>query len=215
MSQTFGKTRWKRFAVVMVPTIVATGAVGISIAQGALAASFSVSGQQFEVSAGRLHGVNFRQYGTVLDGTVTQSNPSGKDPVAVSGFDSATINQLCQSVDFPVPLLGDFTLRIDAGGTYDPTTNTASGPVVSATGLFISMSDLKADTAKFDNMNIGIATGNVATDPDHQTNPGAFAQTATSATLTGVKQEAWATSAATFTLNGMHLHLDSGNTGCF
>ncbi|MHA6762956.1 DUF6230 family protein [Streptacidiphilus sp. PAMC 29251] len=224
MSQTFGKTRWKRFAVVMVPTIAATAAVGISIAQGALAASFSVSGQQFEVSAGKLHGDNFRQYGTVLDGTKTPSNPSGKDPVAVSGFDSATINQLCQSVDFPVPGLGDFTLRIDAGGSYDATTGKSSGPEVSATGLFISMSDLKADTATFNGMNIGVATGDVGTAAGQTspkttfnggTNPGAFAQTAESADLTGVKQTAWATSAATFTLNGMHLHLDTGNTGCF
>ena len=214
MSQTFGKTRWKRFAVVMVPTIAATAAVGISIAQGALAASFSVSGQQFEVSAGTLHGENFRQYGTVLTGTKTTSNPTGYDPVAVSGFDSATINQLCQSVDFPTPF-GDFTLKINAGGSYDASTDTASGPTVSATGLFISMSDLKADTAVFNGMNIGVATGDVATDPDHTTDPSAFAQTATSATLTGVQQQAWATSAATFTLNGMHLHLDKGSSGCF
>ena len=215
MSQTFGKTRWKRFAVVMVPTIAATAVVGVSIAQGALAASFSVSGQQFKVSAGKLVGQNFRQYGSVLDGTPTTSNPSGKDPVAVSGFDTATINQLCQSVDFPVPGLGDFTLRIDAGGSYDPTTDTATGPEVSASDLYISMNDLKAKTAVFKGMNIGVATGTVATDSGQQTNPGAFAQTATSATLTGVQQEAWATSASTFTLNGLHLHLDSGDTGCF
>jgi hypothetical protein len=215
MSQTFGKTRWKRFAVVMVPTIAATAVVGVSIAQGALAASFSVSGQQFKVSAGKLYGTDFRQYGTVLDGTPTSSNPSGKDPVAVSGFDKATINQLCQSVDFPVPLLGDFTLRIDAGGTYNAITKKATGPVVKATGLFISMNDLKADTAVFKTMNIGVATGTVGTATGQTTTAGAFAQTAASATLTGVKQEAWATSAATFSLNGLHLHVDSGDTGCF
>ncbi len=48
-SQVRGGTRWKRFALVMVPSIAATAAVGVGLAQGALAASFSVSGQDFKV----------------------------------------------------------------------------------------------------------------------------------------------------------------------
>ena len=46
-----GGTRWRRFAVVMVPSVAATAAIGVGLAQGALAASFSVSGQQFKVTA--------------------------------------------------------------------------------------------------------------------------------------------------------------------
>ncbi len=41
-SQVRGGTRWKRFAVVMVPSVAATAAIGVALAQGALAASFSV-----------------------------------------------------------------------------------------------------------------------------------------------------------------------------
>ncbi len=43
-------------AVVMVPSVAATAAIGVALAQGALAASFSVSGQQFKVTAETLHG---------------------------------------------------------------------------------------------------------------------------------------------------------------
>src|SRR5690348_1211632 len=143
MSQTFGRTRWKRFAIVMVPTIAATAAVGVSIAQGALAASFSVSGQQFKVSAGKLVGQGFTQYGTVLSHDTSQAtNANTAVPVAVSGFTTATINQLCQSVAFPTPF-GNYTLTINAGGTYDATTDTSTGPQVDASNLFISMADLK------------------------------------------------------------------------
>lgn len=64
-SQVRGGTRWKRFAVVMVPSVAATAAIGVGLAQGALAASFSISGQEFKVKADSLVGTNFVQYGSV------------------------------------------------------------------------------------------------------------------------------------------------------
>ena len=215
MSQTFGKTRWRRFAVVMVPTLAATAAVGVSLAQGALAASFSVSGSSFKVSADSLHGTGFTQYGTVLTQVKGVDPTTGKLvdgalPVAVSGFNTATINNLCQSVDINTHILGDYTLTIRAG--QDP-----KNPV-SASKLFIDMTDLQAKTAVFKNINIGVATSGITEGPVNSTqtvDPAGFAQEATSATLTGVEQTAWATSAGTFSLNGMHLNLAAGDTGCF
>jgi len=216
MSQTYGKTRWKRFAVVMVPTLVATAAVGVSVAQGALAASFSISGSQFKVSADSLDGTGFTQYGNV-DVQV----PSAKEtadgqktpnlvPVAVSGFKSAIIDNLCQSVAVATPI-GTYTLTIHAG--QDP-----ANPVT-ADKLLIDMTDLKAKTATFTDINIGVADSKVSDGPIEASvvnnSPDGFAQEATSAKLTDVQQTAWATSAGTFNLNGMHLNIASGNTGCF
>lgn len=104
-----GGTRWKRFAVVMVPSVAATAAIGVALGQGALAASFSVSGQQFKVSAQDLQGEGFVQYGAL------DIQHGGKPvPVAVSAFDSATITGLCQSVVVPTPI-GDVTLKLGAG----------------------------------------------------------------------------------------------------
>src|SRR5215475_3303731 len=99
-SQVRGGTRWKRFAVVMVPSVAATAAIGVALAQGALAASFSVSGQQFKVSADSLEGDGFEQYGAV-DSGVTLAGKSTIHPVAVSAFNSAEITNLCQSVVTP------------------------------------------------------------------------------------------------------------------
>jgi hypothetical protein len=215
MSQTFGKTRWRRFAVVMVPTLAATAAVGMSVAQGALAASFSISGSQFKVSADSLTGQGFTQYGNVdvqvpSNTEAAQGTKMNYVPVAVSGFKTATIDNLCQSVAMATPI-GTYTLTIHAG--QDP-----SNPVTADT-LLMDMTDLKAQTAEFTDINIGVADSQVSDGPIEATvqkaSPDGFAQEATSAKLTGVQQTAWATSAGTFNLNGMHLSVASGDNGCF
>src|SRR3954447_24707099 len=90
-SQVRGGTRWKRFAVVMVPSVAATAAIGVALGQGALAASFSVSGQSFKVTTDKLDGTGFSQYGAID----TEHNGT-PHPVAVSAFDNATLTNLCQ-----------------------------------------------------------------------------------------------------------------------
>ncbi|MCD0482994.1 DUF6230 family protein [Streptacidiphilus sp. ASG 303] len=214
MSQTYGKTRWKRFAVVMVPSIAATAAIGVSLAQGALAASFNVSGQQFKVGAGHLEGNGFAQYGS-LD----VEKAGVPHPVAVSSFRSATINNLCQSVVLDAPLIGKVSLNINAGG--DP-----KNPV-EAKNLFIDLDDLNAD-ATFSNINIGVATGSITKGDVNAADRAAaqklgfgdkfensFAQEADKAVLDGVQQTAWATSAGTFKLSGLHLAVKKGVSECF
>ncbi|CAM5232537.1 hypothetical protein SHIRM173S_01719 [Streptomyces hirsutus] len=116
----------------MVPSVVATAAVGIGLAQGALAASFSVSGQQFKVTADHLHGEGFAQYGgidTVY--TSTKGDKKTQVPVAISSFDDATITRMCQSVKTEVPLVGTVYLRLEAG-------NDKKNPVV-AKNLYIDV----------------------------------------------------------------------------
>ncbi|MBN3931503.1 cholesterol esterase [Streptomyces verrucosisporus] len=201
-----GGTRWKRFAVVMVPSVAATAAVGVALAQGALAASFSVSGQQAKVSVDRLDGKGFVQYGTI------DVQHGGKEiPVAVSAFKSAELRGLCQSVVIPVPVFGDVSVKLNAGN---------DGKVVEAKNLYIDLDQLDAD-ATFTNINIGVS----ANDTDNETGPGlkpgdtvlpgSFAQEADEALLTDVKQTSWATSAGTFKLSGLSLNVAKGKNECF
>ncbi len=203
---TRGGTRWKRFAVVMVPSVAATAAIGVALAQGALAASFSVSGQQFKVSADRLEGNGFLQYGAV------DAQHGGKAvPIAVSAFKSAKIYGMCQSVVIPnIPLIGDVTMKLKAGG---------NGSAVEAKNLYIDLDNLNAD-AQFNNINIGVAAGDSQKGPGmkgggEHADPGGFAQEADSATLTGVKQTAWATSAGTFKLSGLSMQVLKGDNECY
>jgi len=188
----------------MVPSVAATAAIGVALSQGALAASFSVSGQQFKVATDRLDGTGFVQYGAVD----TQKN--GKNvPVAVSAFSNAKIHNLCQSVVVPVPVFGDVSMKLQAGGGSTP---------VEAKNLYIDLDQLNAD-ATFNNINIGVAAGATSKGPGikkgDKTDPGSFAQEADTATLTGVKQTAWATTAGTFKLSGLKMSVSKGKNECF
>lgn len=199
-----GGTRWKRFAVVMVPSVAATAAIGVALSQGALAASFSVSGQQFKVTTDRLDGTGFVQYGAI------DAQKGGKQiPVAVSGFSSAKIKNLCQSVVVPVPVFGDVSMKLSAGGGDTP---------VEAKNLYIDLDQLDAD-ATFKNIDIGVAAGSTTKGPGmhkgDKADPGSFAQQAESATLTNVKQTAWATTAGTFKLSGLKMSVAKGKNECF
>jgi hypothetical protein len=201
-AQTLGRTSWKRLGIVMVPTVVAAGALTVAMANGAIAASFAVSGQQFKLTAGSLTGTGFVNYGTIdhhADGSTF--------PVAVSAFKSASITNLCQSVVTTLPVIGAVTLTIKAGAGTTP---------VTATDLVIDMQQLNADSAVFTNINIGqdastlsgSAQGAVGT-------AGLFGQQADQATLTGVKQIANSTNAGSFALHDMSMGLSLGDNSCF
>ncbi|MBO7939889.1 MULTISPECIES: DUF6230 family protein [Streptomyces] len=209
-SQVRGGTRWKRFAVVMVPSVAATACIGVALAQGALAASFSVSGQSFKVTADKLVGTGFAQYGA-LDTGYTLDGKKTAHPVAVSSFKSATITNMCQSVVTPdIPLLGSVSLTLKAGGGSKP---------VEADNLYIDVEDLAAD-ATFNNIEIGVPAKDLTKGPGmkgggEQANPYGFGQQADSAVLTGVKQTAWATTAGTFKLSGLKMSLSTGVKECY
>ncbi|MEU7408886.1 DUF6230 family protein [Streptomyces sp. NPDC042638] len=210
-SQVRGGTRWKRFAVVMVPSVAATAAIGVALAQGALAASFSVSGQSFKVSAKFLHGEGFSQYGAIDQG-YTLTGGQAAHPVAVSAFTTARIQKMCQSVVTPdIPIIGDVTLRLEAGDSDD------ENKQVHAEHLYIDVEDLGAD-ATFNNIDIGVAAKDLKHEKiksgeiqNKQANPFGFAQQADSADLSNVKQTAWATTAGTFKLSGLHMSLTRGS----
>ncbi|GAA1150295.1 DUF6230 family protein [Streptomyces hebeiensis] len=203
-SQVRGGTRWRRFAVVMVPSVAATAAIGVALAQGALAASFSVSGQSFKVRAAKLVGHDFVQYGGVAEG-VDMEGKKAIHPVAVSGFKTAEITKMCQSVVTPLPVLDtSVTLVLNAGD---------KGRDIEAQNLYLDVESLDAD-AEFKNINIGVAAGqnkSPGIQPGTKANPNGFSQESETATLTDVKQTAWATTAGTFKLPDLSLRLKVGD----
>ncbi|MGW8333179.1 DUF6230 family protein [Streptomyces sp. NPDC055897] len=218
-SQVRGGTRWKRFALVMVPSVAATAAIGVGLAQGALAASFSVSGVDFKVTAKQLVGQNLLQYGSVATG----KDLNGKDavhPVVVSGFSSATITNMCQSVVQPLPFgLGNVTMTLRAG---------QGAQKIEAKNIYLDVSQLDTD-ATFDHIDIGVAAGEGKRDADGNVvtkiqpgadgktpggNPYGFAQRADQATLDNVTQRAWATTAGSFKLPGLSLKLAMNGPEC-
>jgi hypothetical protein len=203
-----GRTRWRRFAAVMVPATVAAGAIVLGMANGAIAASFSVSGSQFKVSADQLVGKGFVQYGGFAQekGGRTLSNgiPDPSDPknhaVAVSGIADATLTNLCQSVKVPgLP----FSMVIKAGKDKDHPAH--------ATNLMIDVSSLQGD-ATFDNIQIGIDASDLSKGPSGAKGlPGSFAQQADQVTINNLHQTAWSTTAGQFSLTGLDLSISTGS----
>lgn len=200
-----GGTRWKRFAVVMVPSVAATAAIGVALSQGALAASFSVSGQQFKVTADTLDGEGFVQYGAL------DSGKSGNHPVSVVGIEEAKITNLCQSVVIPVPVFGDVSMVLRAGGKGNDR--------VEAKKLYIDADSMKVAKPTFNNVDIGVSVDRTTKGPGPAKGdkyaPDSFAQQAESVHFEGVKQRAWATTAGTFKLSGLGMKVKKGKHECY
>lgn len=199
-----GGTRWKRFATVVVPATFIAGAIVFGQATGAIAASFSVSGSQFKVSADKLEGTGFVQYGGLA--TEKGGNPANPaDPknhfVAVSGIKEAKLYNLCQSVKVPgLPV----SMVIHAGQ--------AAGAPAEATDLLIDLTSLKGD-ATFQNIQIGIDASDLSKGGANAKGlQGSFAQQADSVVINNLKQVAWSTTAGTFKLTGLDLSLSTGGT---
>ena len=192
-----GRTSLKRLGIVMVPTVIAAGALTLLMANGAIAVSLAISGQTAQLKVGELSGTNFVQYGSIDNTTTTAV------PVAVSAFGTANISGgLCQSVVTNLGPLGDYTLTLKASGG-------------SASDLIIALQSLTATNAEFHYIDIGTDASQSTSIPGATGLPGTFGQTATSATLTGVDQVSNATSAGDFKLQNMSLSISKGNNGCF
>ncbi|MFD7445004.1 DUF6230 family protein [Streptomyces sp. NPDC059909] len=206
MSRGFGRTRWKRFAAVLVLSSTAAAALGIGMAQGALAASFLISGRKFQVTADTLDARGLSIYGMVdvaKNGTLV--------PVVVNGFRHAKISGLCQSVVVPIPVLGPYTLRLTGGN---------DGRAV-AKNLFIDATSVSVGQADLDELDIGVAIGAVTKgpiNPDDRDSrffdPDGVAQQAESVSLTDVRVTAVALSAATFNIPDLRLRVEQGNREC-
>ncbi|MCM0673442.1 DUF6230 family protein [Micromonospora phytophila] len=195
-----GHTRWRRFAAMLLPASAVAGAIVLGMANGAIAASFAVSGQTFKVSASELQGEGFVQYGGIaqeVDGT--------QHPVAVTGIRSAKLFDLCQSVKTPgAPVV----LTIRAGGGGRPAT---------ASDLLIDVESLEGD-ATFTNINIGQDASTLEGGPDNARGErGAFGQQADRVNIRNLRQVARSTQAGTFTLTGLKLKVNVGSAAkeCF
>jgi hypothetical protein len=194
-----GRTNWRKFGVVMVPALAAAAATENAVAQGAMAASFQVSGQSFTVSFDRFTGEGFQQYAGVDTGT-----DGRKYPVAPTGIHRMTAERMCQSVAVPVPLVGTVVLRLTAGEGDRP---------VSARNLVVDTETLQGE-AEFANITIGEDAGRLDEVPGHNGPDGSFGQRADSVEITHLKQRARSATAGTFLLPGLRMQVGKDIREC-
>jgi hypothetical protein len=185
LTATQGRVKWRRFAIVAVPAAVFAGALIGLTAQGAIASSISVSGQEYLITASKLTGTGFEQFGGEISGA------AGSQPVIISAIHNATLANLCQSIK-----IGPVILRLTAGG---------SGTPVSAQNLIVDASGQTGSQAVFHNISIGLDAGTLSQDPGTAGTPGGFGQQASSMEIDNLVQHTWLTTAGTFTLPDLSL----------
>jgi hypothetical protein len=180
-----GRIQWRRFALILAPAaVIMVTLIGLT-ANGAIAASMSVSGQEFTVTATQLNGTGFEQYGGQVSGS------AGTQPVAISAIHHATLSHLCQLVT-----VGGITMKLTAGGNGTP---------VSADNLIVDAGSQTGSQAVFHNITIGQDAGSLSRDPGHTGQAGGFGQQADSVTINDLFQRTWLTTAGTFTLPNLSL----------
>ncbi|MCF2525913.1 DUF6230 family protein [Yinghuangia soli] len=194
-----GGTSWRRSVAVGVPAIVAIGAMTAAMAQGALAASFAVSGTNFQVSSGKLTSNGLGSY----VGTDKDIKGDGHS-VALLHIGDATLSDICQAARIKTPL-GDVVFKLTAGGQAGP---------VTAKSLIIDAEDLNGD-AEFGTVEIGRDASTLDKVAGAKGDPGAFGLQAGQVTVSNVKSNAWAATGGDFKLKGLNLSVKLGGQGCF
>ena len=180
-----GRVKWRRFALVLAPAAAVSATLIGLTANGAIAASISVSGQQFLVTSSQLSGTGFEQFGGAVN------TPQGPQPVVISAIHHATLANLCQQVS-----VAGLTLKLTAGGGSTP---------ASADNLIVDASGQTGDQAVFHNITIGQDAGTLNEDPGVTGQTGGFGQQADDVTIDNLVQHTWLTTAGTFTLPGLSL----------
>ena len=194
-------TRWLRFGITMLATGVAAAALVGLTAEGVLAASFSISGTPFTVTATELNGTGFEQFAALdnmPDNSPNAGDTNGQILVVVSAIKDAKLTNLCQSIELP----GTF-LRITAGDAGTP---------VSATTLVVDSDQISGGSATFTNISIGQDSSTLTEVPGVTGPLGLFGQQADTVKITDVRQNNFATTAGLFTLP--NLHISFSDTGC-
>ncbi|WP_330329364.1 DUF6230 family protein [Streptomyces sp. NBC_00536] len=194
-----GRVNWKRTAVAALPAFVAVGAMAMVMAQGALAASFAVSGTSFQVSSSNLSSKGLASY------VQTDRSVDGKGhPVALLGIGQATLSDICQSavVDTPV---GKVVFKLTAGG---PAGN------VTATNLVIDGEDLTGD-ARFGTAQIGRDASTLDQVEGVKGDAGKFGLQAGDIEVAGVRSHAWSATGGDFRLRGLKLDVALDGKQCF
>ncbi|MGW7237584.1 DUF6230 family protein [Streptomyces sp. NPDC054804] len=194
-----GRVRARRAAVMAVPATLAAAGLAVFTAQGVLGVQFAISGMPFVVTADRLDGTGFEQFGG-LDNMIPDSpnagDTGGQELVVTSVVKNGTITNMCQSVD-----LGGIQLLLKAGGGSKP---------VSVSNLAIDSDDIKGD-ATFNNIEIG-RDASTFDKAGVQGPKGVYGQQADGVVIEHLYQHNYAATAAVFKLP--NLHMSFSGDGC-
>lgn len=187
-----GRVSWKRFAALMLPASAASALlVGLTI-QGALATSFSVSGEPFRSTASAVQGTGFVNYGKYLP------TEDGKQHyVAVNAMSEADIHDFCMQIE-----AGPITTLMKAGGDGRPVTGDNVAFIVKNFGGDGVMRDVVMGQ---DASSLDAVQGYVG-------KPGDFGMQASTVTLDGPEMNAREMAAGTIAMPGFTMEVTRGGS---
>ncbi|MFD8595119.1 DUF6230 family protein [Kitasatospora sp. NPDC059646] len=194
-----GRVRLRRAALMAIPACVTAGVLVTLTAQNVLATQFAISGMAFEVTADRLEGSGFEQFGTLdnmIENSPNAGDTGGQLFLIQTVVKKASLTKLCQSVN-----LGGINLLITAGDNGTP---------VTAENLSTD-SDLMSGNAEFNNIEVG-RDASTYDKAGVAGPPGMFGQQADTVAVSNFRQQNYATTAGTFRLPNMHLSFSAN--GC-
>ncbi|WP_327359436.1 DUF6230 family protein [Streptomyces sp. NBC_01304] len=181
------------------PAVLAVGAMASVMAEGALAASFAVSGTSFQVSSGKLSSQGLSSF------VQTDRSVDGKGhPVALLGIGDATLSDICQAAEVKTPL-GTVVFKLTAGGEAGN---------VTASNLIIDGEDLVGD-ARFGTAQIGRDASTLDEVEGVKGEAGKFGLQAGDIEVAGVRSHAWSATGGNFRLKGMKLDVSLDGKKCF
>ncbi|MFI2432780.1 DUF6230 family protein [Streptomyces sp. NPDC018693] len=194
-----GRVRLRRAAIMAVPATAITAGLAILTAQGALGVQFAISGMPFVVTADKLEGNGFAQFGSLdhmIENSPNEGDTGGQVLVVTSVVKDGKLTNLCQSVD-----LGGIQLVLTAGN---------KGTKVSVKNLAIDSDDITGN-ADFNNIEIG-RDASTLDKVDQKGFPGVYSQQADKVVITDLYQRNYAATAAVFKLPDLHMRF--GGKGC-
>lgn len=194
-----GRVRLRRAAVMAVPATFVAAGLAVLTAQGVLGVQFAISGMPFVVTADKLEGEGFAQFGTLdhmIENSPNQGDTGGQVLVVTSVVKEGKLTNLCQSVD-----LGGIQLVLTAGN---------KGTKVGVENLAIDSDEITGNAA-FNNIEIG-RDASTFDKVDTRGNPGVYGQQADKVVITDLYQHNYAATAAVFKLPDLHMRF--GGKGC-
>ncbi|MER6148877.1 DUF6230 family protein [Streptomyces hirsutus] len=194
-----GRTHWKRSAVMLVPCTLAVGAMGIALAQGAIAASFAVSGTAFKVRAEEVTANGLSSFPSSIG--------SGGDakPVLLAAVKDGTVLGVCVSLKQKVPVVGEISMLVRSG----------SDKPLKGSNLIVNADALTGGGGKVTGVQAGRDASTLSGAPGVTGPKGVFGVQADSAVAHDVNSTAYSANSGTLTLEKLEIEFSRTGKQCF
>ncbi|WP_405632563.1 DUF6230 family protein [Streptomyces sp. NBC_00016] len=195
-----GRTHWRRSALMFVPCTLAVGALGIALAEGAIAASFAVSGTAFKVSASEVTAQGVSSFPSTIGGSADDAKP-----VLLAAVKDGTVSDVCVSLKQKLPLVGEISMLVHSG---------ADKPLA-GTDLVVNADALTGGGGKVTGVEAGRDASTLTGAPGVTGPKGVFGVQADTAVAHDLRSTAYSANGGTLTLEKLEIEFSRSGKQCF